>query len=66
MIAEMSKPTPKPASASPKTKTREGSSKKLIKEEGVTLNRGMQDPPLVESQFIRFPDSPYQLYHVQA
>ena len=62
MIAEMSKPTPKPASASPKTKTREGSSKKLIKEEGVTLNRGMQDPPLVESQFIRFPDSPYQLY----
>ena len=58
----MSKPTPKPASASPKTKTREGSSKKLIKEEGVTLNRGMQDPPLVESQFIRFPDSPYQLY----
>ena len=62
MIAEMSKPTPKPASASPKTKTREGSSKKLIKEEGVTLNSGMQDPPLVESQFIRFPDSPYQLY----
>ena len=62
MIAEMSKPTPKPASATPKTKTREGSSKKLIKEEGVTLNRGMQDPPLVESQFIRFPDSPYQLY----
>ena len=62
MIAEMSKPTPKPASASPKTKTREGSSKKLIKEEGVTLNRGIQDPPLVESQFIRFPDSPYQLY----
>ena len=62
MIAEMSKPTPKPASASPKTKTREGSSKKLIKEEGVTLNRGVQDPPLVESQFIRFPDSPYQLY----
>ncbi len=58
----MSKPTPKLASASPKTKTREGSSKKLIKEEGVTLNRGMQDPPLVESQFIRFPDSPYQLY----
>ena len=58
----MSKPTPKPASATPKTKTREGSSKKLIKEEGVTLNRGMQDPPLVESQFIRFPDSPYQLY----
>ena len=58
----MSKPTPKPASASPKTKTREGSSKKLIKEEGVTLNRGVQDPPLVESQFIRFPDSPYQLY----
>ena len=62
MIAEMSKPTPKPASVSPKTKTREGSSKKLIKEEGVTLNRGMQDPPLVESQFIRFTDSPYQLY----
>jgi excinuclease ABC subunit B len=62
MIAEMSKPTPKTANASPKTKTREGSSKKLVKEEGVTLNRGMQDPPLVESQFIRFPDSPYQLY----
>jgi excinuclease ABC subunit B len=62
MIAEMSKPTPKPANASPKTKAREGSSKKLVKEEGVTLNRGMQDPPLIESQFIRFPDSPYQLY----
>jgi len=62
MIAEMSKPTPKTANASPKTKTREGSSKKLVKEGGVTLNRGMQDPPLVESQFIRFPDSPYQLY----
>ena len=62
MIAEMSKPTPKPANISPKTKAREDSSKKLVKEEGVTLNRGMQDPPLVESQFIRFPDSPYQLY----
>ena len=62
MIAEMSKPTPKPANISPKTKAREDSSKKLVKEEGATLNRGMQDPPLVESQFIRFPDSPYQLY----
>jgi len=62
MIAEMSKPTPKPANISPKTKAREGSSKKLVKEEGATLNRGMQDPPLVESQFIRFTDSPYQLY----
>ena len=62
MIAEMSKPTPKTANASPKTKTREGSSKKLAKEEGDTLNRATQDPPLVESQFIRFPDSPYQLY----
>jgi len=62
MIAEMSKPTPKPANISPKTKAREGSSKKLVKEEGTTLNRGMQDPPLVESQFIRFTDSPYQLY----
>ena len=58
----MSKPTPKPANISPKTKAREGSSKKLVKEEGATLNRGMQDPPLVESQFIRFTDSPYQLY----
>ena len=62
MIAEMSKPTPKPANISPKTKAREGSSEKLVKEEGATLNRGMQDPPLVESQFIRFTDSPYQLY----
>ena len=62
MIAEMSKPTPKPDNISPKTKAREGSSKKLVKEEGATLNRGMQDPPLVESQFIRFTDSPYQLY----
>ena len=62
MIAEMSKPTPKPANISPKTKAREGFSKKLVKEEGATLNRGMQDPPLVESQFIRFTDSPYQLY----
>jgi len=58
----MSKPTPKPANISPKTKAREDSSKKLVKEEGATLNRGMQDPPLVESQFIRFTDSPYQLY----
>lgn len=62
MIAEMSKPTPKPDNISPKTKAREGSSKKLVKEEGATLNRGMQDPSLVESQFIRFTDSPYQLY----
>ena len=62
MIAEMSKPTPKPANISPKTKAREDPSKKLVKEEGATLNRGMQDPPLVESQFIRFTDSPYQLY----
>jgi len=62
MIAEMSKSTPKPANISPKTKAREDSSKKLVKEEGATLNRGMQDPPLVESQFIRFTDSPYQLY----
>ena len=62
MISEMSKPTPKPANISPKTKAREDSSKKLVKEEGATLNRGMQDPPLVESQFIRFTDSPYQLY----
>ena len=62
MIAEMNKPTPKPANTSPKTRARVGSSKKLVKEEGATLNRGMQDPPLVESQFIRFPDSPYQLY----
>ena len=62
MIAEMSKPSPKPANISPKTKAREGFSKKLVKEEGATLNRGMQDPSLVESQFIRFTDSPYQLY----
>jgi excinuclease ABC subunit B len=37
-------------------------SKKTAKEEGAILNRGIQDPPLIESQFIRFPDSPYQLY----
>ena len=62
VIAPLPAPTPKPANISPKTKAREDSSKKLVKEEGATLNRGMQDPPLVESQFIRFKDSPYQLY----
>ena len=62
MIAEMSKPTPKLANASPKNKTAVAGSKKTAKEEGVILNRGIQDPPLIESQFVRFPDSPYQLY----
>jgi len=62
MIAEMSKPTPKLANASPKNKTAVAGSKKIAKEEGAILNRGIQDPPLIESQFIRFPDSPYQLY----
>ena len=58
MIAEMSKPTPKLANASPKNKTAVAGSKKTAKEEGAILNRGIQDPPLIESQFIRFPDSP--------
>ncbi|MFY7929536.1 MAG: excinuclease ABC subunit UvrB [Burkholderiaceae bacterium] len=58
----MSKPTPKLANASPKNKTAVAGSKKTAKEEGAILNRGIQDPPLIESQFIRFPDSPYQLY----
>ena len=62
MIAEMSKPTSKLANASPKNKTAVAGSKKIAKEEGAILNRGIQDPPLIESQFIRFPDSPYQLY----
>ena len=62
MIAEMSKPTPKLANASPKNKTAVAGSKKTAKEEGAILNRGIQDPPLIESQFLRFPDSPYQLY----
>ena len=62
MIAEMSKPTPKLANASPKNKTSVAGSKKTAKEEGAILNRGIQDPPLIESQFVRFPDSPYQLY----
>lgn len=62
MIAEMSKPTPKLANASPKNKTAVAGSKKTVKEEGAILNRGIQDPPLIESQFVRFPDSPYQLY----
>jgi excinuclease ABC subunit B len=62
MIAEMSKPTPKLANASPKNKTAVAGSKKTAKEEGAILNRGIQDPPLIESQFVRFPDSPYQLY----
>jgi excinuclease ABC subunit B len=62
MIAEMSKPTPKFANTSLKNKTAVASSKKTAKEEGAILNRGIQDPPLIESQFIRFPDSPYQLY----
>ena len=58
----MSKPTPKLANASPKNKTAVAGSKKTAKEEGAILNRCIQDPPLIESQFIRFPDSPYQLY----
>ena len=62
MIAEMSKPTPKLANASPKNKTAVAGSKKTAKEEGAILNRGIQDPPLIESQFVRFPESPYQLY----
>ncbi len=62
MIAEMSKSTPKLANASPKNKTAVAGSKKTAKDEGAILNRGIQDPPLIESQFIRFPDSPYQLY----
>ena len=62
MIAEMSKPTPKLANASPKNKTAVAGSKKTAKEEGAILNRGIQDPPLIESQFVRFPDSPYRLY----
>ena len=62
MIAEMSKPTPKLANASLKNKTAVAGSKKTAKEEGAILNRGIQDPPLIESQFVRFPDSPYQLY----
>ena len=62
MIAEMSKSTPKLANASPKNKTAVAGSKKTAKEEGAILNRCIQDPPLIESQFIRFPDSPYQLY----
>ena len=62
MIAEMSKPTLKLANASPKNKTAVAGSKKTAKEEGAILNRGIQDPPLIESQFVRFPDSPYQLY----
>ena len=62
MIAEMSKPTPKLANASLKNKTAVAGSKKTATEEGAILNRGIQDPPLIESQFVRFPDSPYQLY----
>ena len=62
MIAEMSKPTPKLTNASPKNKTAVAGSKKTANEEGAILNRGIQDPPLIESQFVRFPDSPYQLY----
>ena len=58
----MSKPTPKLANASPKNKTAVAGSKKTAKEEGAILNRGIQDPPLIESQFVRFSDSPYQLY----
>ncbi|NBV80518.1 MAG: excinuclease ABC subunit UvrB [Burkholderiaceae bacterium] len=58
----MSKPTPKLANASLKNKTAVAGSKKTATEEGAILNRGIQDPPLIESQFVRFPDSPYQLY----
>ncbi len=62
MIAEMSKPTPKLANASPKQKVASVSSKKSGNTENASPSTGLEEPSLDEMKFVRFPNSPYQLY----
>ncbi|CAN1501133.1 UvrB Helicase subunit of the DNA excision repair complex [Burkholderiaceae bacterium] len=62
MIAEMSKPTPKLANASPKQKAASVSSKKSGNTENASPSAGLEELSLDELKFVRFPNSPYQLY----
>jgi excinuclease ABC subunit B len=62
MIAEMSKPTPKLANASPKQKVASVSSKKSGNTENASPSTGLEELSLDELKFVRFPNSPYQLY----
>lgn len=65
MIAEMSKSTPKldnPIAKSKKSKAPSNSPKKTGGEDQASARIGMQEPQLDESKFVRFPNSPYQLY----
>lgn len=62
MIAEMSKPAPKLANASAKNKVAAVSSKKSGNIENASLGSGLEQFSLDESKFVRFPNSPYQLY----
>ncbi len=62
MIAEMSKPTPKLANASPKQKVASVSSKKSGNTENASPSAGLEELSLDELKFVRFPNSPYQLY----
>jgi len=62
MIAEMSKSTPKLANASPKQKVASVSSKKSGNTENASPSTGLEELSLDELKFVRFPNSPYQLY----
>jgi excinuclease ABC subunit B len=62
MIAEMSKPTPKLANGSAKNKVATVSSKKSGSTENASLGSRLEQFSLDESKFVRFPNSPYQLY----
>ncbi len=62
MIAEMSKPTPKLANASPKQKVASVLSKKSGNTENASPSTGLEELSLDEMKFVRFPNSPYQLY----
>ena len=62
MIAEMSKSTPKLANASPKQKVASVSSKKSGNTENASPSTGLEELSLDEMKFVRFPNSPYQLY----
>lgn len=62
MIAEMSKSTPKLANVSPKQKVASVSSKKSGNTENASPSTGLEEPSLDEMKFVRFPNSPYQLY----
>lgn len=62
MIAEMSESTPKLANAGPKRKAASVSSKKAGNTKNASLGAGSEELSLDESKFVRFPNSPYQLY----